>query len=84
MFLTIMKQFKELLFELSAKLISVPASRIGLEIENGLKLIGEFWDFDRITLTQFSDEGDEVSITHAYMASGIPAAALSMPREPAS
>jgi formate hydrogenlyase transcriptional activator len=71
-----MKQFKELLFELSAKLISVPASRIGLEIENGLKLIGEFWDFDRITLTQFSDEGDEVSITHAYMASGIPQAPL--------
>ncbi len=66
-----MKQFKELLFELSAKLISVSPTEIGREIENGLKLIGEFWDFDRITLTEFSDEGDEIRITHSYTASGI-------------
>jgi formate hydrogenlyase transcriptional activator len=71
-----MKQFKELLFELSAKLISVSPFEIGREIENGLKLIGEFWGFDRITLTEFSDEGDEVRITHAYTASGIPRAPL--------
>ena len=68
----IMKQLKELLFELSAKLISVPPAEIGREIENGLKLIGEFWAFDRITLAEFSDEGDEVRITHSYTASGIP------------
>ncbi len=66
-----MKQFKELLFELSAKLISVPPADIGREIENGLKLIGEFWDFDRITLTEFADDAREVHITHSYTASGI-------------
>lgn len=64
------------MFELSAKLISVSPTSIGREIENGLKLIGEFWDFDRITLTEFSDESDEVRITHSYTASGIPRAPL--------
>ena len=72
----IMKQLKELLFELSAKLISVPPSDIGREIENGLKLIGEYWDFDRITLTEFADDTEEVRITHSYTASGIPQAPL--------
>jgi transcriptional regulator with GAF, ATPase, and Fis domain len=66
-----MKQLKELLFELSAKLISVPPSDIGREIENGLKLIGKYWDFDRITLTEFEDDAKEVRITHPYTASGI-------------
>jgi transcriptional regulator with GAF, ATPase, and Fis domain len=66
-----MKQLKELLFELSAKLISVPPSDIGREIENGLKLIGKYWDFDRITLTEFEDDAKEVRITHSYTASGI-------------
>lgn len=71
-----MKQLKELLFELSAKLISVPPSDIGREIENGLKLIGEYWDFDRITLTEFADDVKEVHITHSYTASGISEAPL--------
>jgi transcriptional regulator with GAF, ATPase, and Fis domain len=71
-----MKQLKELLFELSAKLISVPPADIGREIETGLKLIGEFWDFDRITLTEFVDEGNEVRITHSYTAPGVPPAPL--------
>jgi transcriptional regulator with GAF, ATPase, and Fis domain len=66
-----MKQLKEVLFELSAKLISVPPSEIGREIENGLKLIGDYWDFDRITLTEFADDVQEVHITHSYTASGI-------------
>ena len=48
-----MKQFKALLFELSAKLISIPPDKISREIETGLKLIGEFWKFDRISLTEF-------------------------------
>jgi transcriptional regulator with GAF, ATPase, and Fis domain len=71
-----MRQLKELLFELSAKLISVPPSDIGREIENGLKLIGEYWDFDRITLTEFADDLKEIRITHSYTASGIPRAPL--------
>ena len=71
-----MKQLKELLFELSAKLISVPPSDIGREIEAGLKLIGEFWDFDRITLTEFSDEGDEIRIVHSYTVPGVTKAPL--------
>ncbi len=71
-----MKQLKELLFELSAKLISVPPSEIGREIEAGLKLIGEFWDFDRITLTEFSDEGDEIRIVHSYTVPGVTKAPL--------
>jgi formate hydrogenlyase transcriptional activator len=71
-----MKQLKEFLFELSAKLISVPPSEIGREIKAGLKLIGEFWSFDRITLTEFSETSQEIKITHFYTAPGVPQAPL--------
>jgi transcriptional regulator with GAF, ATPase, and Fis domain len=66
-----MKQFKELLFELSAKLISSPPDQISSEIDTGLHLIGEFWEFDRITLTEFSDHQKDIKISSSYTASGI-------------
>ena len=66
-----MKKFKELLFELSAKLISIPPFDISKEIETGLKLIGEFWNFDRITLTEFSGSQKEIKVTHAYTGPGV-------------
>lgn len=67
-----MKQFKELLFELSAKLISIPPDQISSEIETGLRLIGEFWKFDRITLAEFVEHQKDINITSAYHATGIP------------
>jgi transcriptional regulator with GAF, ATPase, and Fis domain len=71
-----MKRSKELFFELSAKLISVHPSRIGREIEAGLKFIGELWAFDRVTLSEFSLSSNEISIAHSYTAPGVPLAPL--------
>ena len=67
-----MRPFKELLFELSAKLISIPPDQISREIETGVQLIGEFWKFDRITLTEFTNYQKDIKITCSYAALGIP------------
>ena len=71
-----MKKSKELFFQLSAKLISVHPSKIGREIEACLKLIGELWAFDRVTLTEFSLSSNEIRIAHSYTAPGVPLAPL--------
>ena len=47
-------RFKELLLELSARLISIHPEEIGREIEGALRLAGEFWGFDRIILAELS------------------------------
>jgi transcriptional regulator with GAF, ATPase, and Fis domain len=71
-----MKRSNALFFELSAKLISVHPNKIGREIEAGLKFIGEFWGFDRVTLTEFSLSSNEIRIAHSYTAPGVPLAPL--------
>jgi transcriptional regulator with GAF, ATPase, and Fis domain len=71
-----MKRSKELFFELSATLIGVHPSKIGREIEAGLRLIGECWGFDRVTLTEFSLSSNKIRIAHSYTAPGVPLAPL--------
>ena len=66
-----MQEFKKLLLELSAKLIIVPIDEIGQEIDRAFTLIGTFWDFDRIILTEVSEDGPDEEITHAYYAPGV-------------
>lgn len=66
-----MKPIKEMLFKLSAKLLSAPGPRIGHEIDAGLTLIGEYWDLDRITLAEFSVSSNEIIITHSYTSKGV-------------
>ncbi|MBT8340026.1 MAG: sigma 54-interacting transcriptional regulator [Desulfatitalea sp.] len=71
-----MRKFKELLFNFSARLISVSPDQISREIETGLKLIGEFWAFDRIALAEFDELKKSTKLTHAYTASGAPGVLL--------
>ncbi len=69
-FLRSLPRFRELLFDLSARLISVPPSQIGGEIELRLRQAGEFWGLDSIVLTEASDDG-QMREVHAYRAPGI-------------
>jgi formate hydrogenlyase transcriptional activator len=64
-------EFGEVLFELSAKLISQSALEIGQEIKRGLALAGKFWDFDAMTLDVLSDDGRTTQPLHIYEAPGI-------------
>ncbi len=60
-----LQRFRELLFDLSARLISVAPSQIGEEIELGLRQAGEFEGLDAILLTEVSDDGEAREV-HAY------------------
>ena len=62
-----LQHFREMLFDLSARLMSVEPSRIGKEIEISLRQAGEFWDLDAITLTEASDDGPMRGV-HTYRA----------------
>ena len=64
-------KFGEVLFELSARLISLSPSEIGREIDRGLALVGKFWNFDVTILDVLSDDGGTVQPLHTYEAPGI-------------
>ena len=66
-----LRRFSALLFDLSAQFLSLPANEIGHGIEKGLKLIGEFLNIDRITLTEFPQNGKGLDIVHSYAAPGV-------------
>ena len=65
-------RFKALLFELSAKFVSLSLDEIDKEIENGLELIAQFLEIDRAHLLEVNEDGPEAYITHAYALEGIP------------
>ncbi len=65
------RQFKELLLELSARLISIHPKEIGREIDGALRVAGEFWGFDRILLAELSEDGRSVRNIHYYAAPGL-------------
>ncbi|MGD0657152.1 MAG: hypothetical protein ABSD38_03720, partial [Syntrophorhabdales bacterium] len=69
-----LQRFREMLFDLSAQLMSVEPSRIGEEIEISLRQAGEFWGLDAMALTEASDKGRmrEVHTYHAPRAGPAP------------
>ncbi|MBT8341775.1 MAG: sigma 54-interacting transcriptional regulator, partial [Desulfatitalea sp.] len=71
-----MKSTRDILFDLSARLVSAPHDKIGKEIDAGLKRIGSSWDFDRITLTEFFPSTNENRVIHSYTASRVNPAPL--------
>jgi formate hydrogenlyase transcriptional activator len=64
-------KFGEVLFELSARLISLSPSEIGRDIGRGLALAGKFWNFDVIILDVLSDDGGTIQPLFTYEAPGI-------------
>jgi signal transduction histidine kinase len=63
-------RFETMLSRLSADFIHLPAEEIDGQIERGLRQIVEFLDIERSCLTQFSEDGGELWVTHSYTIPG--------------
>lgn len=64
-------RFEELLSELSAKFVNLPAIEVNDQIEAGLRRIAEFLKIDRSVLYQFSGDGGELIETHSFSLPGL-------------
>jgi signal transduction histidine kinase len=69
-------RFETLLSRLSATFINLPAEEVDSQIERGLRQIVEFLGIERSSLTQFSEDGSELIVTHSYTIPGF----IPMPR----
>lgn len=60
-------RFEELISGLSATFINLPPEKIGMEIEAGLRRIGEFLDADRCALMRHTAEGEQMGIHYSWI-----------------
>ena len=63
-------RFEQLISELSATFVNLPADQVDKEIERGLQLIVTFMDHDRSSLFQYEKEKKELCVTHSWAARG--------------
>lgn len=63
-------RFDNLLSRLSAAFINLPVAEVDGQIERGLQEIAEFLEIDRCGLAQFSENGQELLVTHSYATEG--------------
>ena len=64
-------EFEKLISGFSSKFISLPWTQIDEEIDNSLKTLVEFLKFERGTLLELSNSGDDLLVTHQYAQAGI-------------
>ncbi|MEW6443869.1 MAG: sigma 54-interacting transcriptional regulator [bacterium] len=74
-------QFEQLLLEISARFVNLPASEIDREIESGLRRVVEFLDVDRGSLFQTGDQKSGYGLTHAWARAGAPRTVAHLERE---
>lgn len=63
--------FETLLSELSAKFINLPADKIDKEIKSSMKQLMDFFDVDRISFGELSEDGKQWQSTHSISKPGI-------------
>ncbi len=63
--------FEQLLSDLSAKFINLPANQIGVNVEQDLARIGEFLDVDQLALFEFSRNKAEITAIFSWTRAGI-------------
>src|SRR5262245_58855905 len=64
-------QLQELISDISAILIDLPANEVDGQIERGLQRIVEFLGVDRSGFAGFSEDRKALILTHSYAAPGI-------------
>lgn len=64
-------QFEKIISELSAKFISLPWAKIDEEIDNALQTLVEFLQFERGTLLELSQTGDDLIVSHQFAQPGV-------------
>jgi len=65
-------RFEQRLAGLSAKFINLPAEQVDQEIENGLRVLTEALDADRVTVAQIDPNTGDFVVTHSHALPGIP------------
>ena len=65
-------RFERLLADLSSRFVNLPPSEVDQQIEQGLQQIVEALDVDRSGLAEFSGDGKEFIVTHAWAREGYP------------
>jgi PAS domain S-box-containing protein len=65
-------QFEELLSELSASFVNLPASQVDPQIEYWLERLVEFFDVERARIIQPEEEGRRYRDTHAWAVDDLP------------
>lgn len=56
----------EVLLEISTRFIDLPADQADGEINNALRILGEYVQADRACIDQFSEDGTEFRLTHIW------------------
>jgi len=64
-------QFEKLITELCSSFVNVDCSKVDDQIEGALKKIVEALDIERSTLGQYSEDKDQMIITHSWASDGI-------------
>jgi PAS domain S-box-containing protein len=64
-------EFEQLIAEISATFVNIPAGDVDMRINNGLRQVGEFIDVDEIFVMQFQHEKEKSGLTHGWFKSGV-------------
>ena len=64
-------EFEKMISELSSKFINLPWTQIDEEIDNTLKTLVEYLKFERGTLLEVSNSGNDLIVTHQFAQPGI-------------
>lgn len=65
--LNMLLQFEELISKLSATFVNLPPDHVEMEIEAGLKLIGEFLHAERCILIRNDNEGEQFDFSFSWI-----------------
>ncbi len=65
-------EFEDLLADLSASFVRVPAAQVDGQVQASLQRVVQFLDVDRSSLAECLDDGRQLRITHSHEKVGIP------------
>jgi formate hydrogenlyase transcriptional activator len=64
-------RFEQLIADLSARFVNLPADRVDREIESAYKIVVEFLGVSRCGLVEFSADGTQLRVRHVYAVEGV-------------
>lgn len=65
-------QFQSMLAQLAYAFVNAPLAEVDPGVDEGLKFVGEFFDVDRVTLIEFTEDRVLLRASHMWCAAGIP------------
>ncbi len=74
-------RFEQIVSEISAVFINIPVKEVDGKITYGLERIGKFFNVDRCSLYQYSNQQDDFRISHTWTQKGVDPAPVSLTSE---